>query len=123
MYTFNLWGDPSLTREGVDLAGIEPGVEDNRAGMELKVEASPNPARGSITIAYYLPSPSRPSLEVFDVLGRRVRSIELVYAGTGAHSVLWDGCDDLGAPVSGGVYWVRLSALGESRTVRVLRLR
>ena len=27
MYTFNLWGDPSMTREGIDLAGVEPGEE------------------------------------------------------------------------------------------------
>jgi hypothetical protein len=123
MYTFNLWGDPSLTREGIDLAAIQAADGNERTGTEPDITAGPSPARGAVTIECYLPLPAAPGLEVFDVLGRRVHSIEIGRMGAGWNTATWDGRDAEGAPVASGVYWIRLSVPGWTKTAKVLRLK
>jgi hypothetical protein len=122
MYTFNLWGDPSLTREGIDMAGIEPGIGDDEVAGDMQLAAGPSPACGPVTIRYYLPSPAGPTIGVFDVLGRRVRSLEVPEGGAGWHSIIWDGCGNDGATVAAGIYWISLSVPVDTRTVRVVRI-
>lgn len=123
MYTFNLWGDPSLTLEGVDLAGIDPKAGDEGMRGAIRLAAGPSPARGPVTITYDLASAGcEPRLSVFDVLGRRVCSLDAP-AGTGRHEIEWDGLKADGAPLPSGVYWIRLAMSGKSRAVRILLIR
>jgi hypothetical protein len=75
----------------------------------------PNPTSGALTLAYRLGAPSEVRIEVFDVLGRVVRTEER-RAGEGRVVVPTEG---LGA----GVYVARLTAGGvhETRTFTVTR--
>ena len=83
----------------------------------------PNPARSSV---HFLldPAPSTGRLEIFDVMGRQVRSLEW---GTGSRAgalPVWDLRNGSGQPVASGVYVARFSAPGlTSVTQRVLVLR
>ena len=70
--------------------------------------ASPNPARAGTTIRYGLDAPGRVTLRVLDVLGREVRTLADGAEEPGDHAVLWDGRDERGRPVPGGVYFYRL---------------
>ena len=70
----------------------------------------PNPFNPTTTISYSLPSRSRLTLDIFDVLGRRVRTLVDGLRPAGKYTAEWDGCDDDGRPVSSGVYLYRLTA-------------
>jgi len=83
----------------------------------------PNPARGSCFIRYALPEPSQVTLRIYDVSGRLVRELEKGMRSAGANSVRWDGRDESGRPVAGGVYFYRLEAGGFTRTRSVVLLR
>jgi hypothetical protein len=120
MYTFNLWGDPSLTLDGIDVAGVEPTGGDEARGT-IKLAAGPSPARGEVAISYYLPSASRPQLALFDVLGRHVRSLHAP-GEAGGHEITWDGLNADGRPVPSGVYWIRLTSPEATRTARIVRI-
>ena len=72
----------------------------------------PNPASGGVSVAFTLPRHAAATLEVVDVAGRRVRSLEVGSFGPGAHTLRLDGERALAA----GVYFVRLTQDG--RTVR-----
>jgi uncharacterized repeat protein (TIGR01451 family) len=88
--------------------------------LELS-EALPNPFRGTTVLRFSVPAPGgKASLDVFDVTGRRVRT--LVKGGTtpGWQSVVWDGRDDAGHPVASGLFFSRLSYAGKTRTVRIV---
>jgi hypothetical protein len=83
-------------------------------------QAAPNPFEGVTTLTYSVPSsaallPVR--LDVYDVLGRRVRTLVDAYQPSGAHSAEWNGKDSEGAPAAPGVYFCVLS-VGEERNVR-----
>jgi flagellar hook assembly protein FlgD len=49
-------------------------------------------------------------LAVFDVAGRRVKTLVNEPLGPGPHTVPWNGLDDLGQNVSPGIYMYRLEA-------------
>jgi hypothetical protein len=71
---------------------------------------SPNPFSGSTRIIYDVPRPGPVSLAVFDVAGRRVRSLVGQVVLAGRHQVVWDAHDDGGRPVPAGLYYLRMSA-------------
>ncbi len=68
----------------------------------------PNPFNPSTTIAFTLPRNERIRLDVIDLRGRRVRSLEKGPHPAGEHRVEWDGRDEQGAPAASGTYLYRL---------------
>ena len=70
---------------------------------------SPNPAFSHTRIAFLMPSAtSEPAvLSIYDVRGRRVRSLGRGFS-PGLNEVEWNGRDDRGTPVGAGVYFYRL---------------
>jgi hypothetical protein len=80
----------------------------------------PNPFRAgaeSTLIQYYLPSDSKVSLEIYDIIGRKVKSI--VKGGQQAGGVLyksmWDGKNEAGTEVLNGVYYAILKINGSEQ--------
>ncbi len=66
---------------------------------------SPNPFNPTTTITYTLANDmQRVVLEIFDLLGRRVRLLVDAPQSVGEYRVVWDGCDDSGCRVAGGIY-------------------
>ncbi len=102
-----------------DLAGIGGELA---AGGRSALIAGPNPARGAVTIRYHSPSAPLARLAIIDVSGRRVRTLSGECWRAGWHEVHWDGRDDDGQALPGGLYWVKLSLPDETRTVRLVRL-
>jgi len=68
----------------------------------------PNPFSSETTIAYEVEQPGYVELEIFDMLGRRVRTLVEGDHAAGAHSAQWDGTDASGRPVAAGSYIYRL---------------
>lgn len=84
--------------------------------------ASPNPFARGTTIAFTLPERVPVTAAVWDVRGRRVRTLasgDLHDAGP--HRIAWDGRHDDGRAAASGVYFARLTA-GSGRQVQKLVL-
>lgn len=62
-------------------------------------------------------------LVLFDLAGRRVRTLARGAHAAGAQDVRWDGHDDQGRPAPPGVYLCRLRALDRSEAIRIFRVR
>lgn len=75
----------------------------------------PNPFNPSTVIRFRLPTASKVTLTIYDILGRQIRSLT---SGTpyaqGIHTLAWDGSDDSGRTVASGVYVYRIDATGPS---------
>ncbi|MBD3403933.1 T9SS type A sorting domain-containing protein [candidate division GN15 bacterium] len=69
----------------------------------------PNPFNPSTTISFSLSAAGQARLEVFNILGQRVRTLVDGPHGAGVHSVVWDGRNNAGETVSSGVYFYRLT--------------
>ncbi len=70
----------------------------------------PNPFNPSTTIEFDVPEQSMVKLVVYDVAGRRIRTLANGSYAAGHHQVVWDGRDERGVPVASGVYIYRLTA-------------
>ena len=83
----------------------------------------PNPFNPSTTIAFDLPVRAEARLSVYDAAGRLVRRLAAGELSPGRHEVRWDGLDDAGRPAASGVYFCRLRAGKETRSIRLVLLR
>ena len=81
----------------------------------------PNPFNPSTEISYSLREAATVSLEVFNVLGRRVTAIEEGTREAGIHRVTWNGTNGQGQAVSSGIYFYRLT-VGEDILTRKMIL-
>ena len=78
----------------------------------------PNPFNPSTTIDYVIPRTTFVTLDLFDILGRVVRTLVSGEQGFGPHSVRFDGTG-----LSSGVYFYRLKANGVAQTKKLMVLR
>jgi len=68
----------------------------------------PNPFNPSTTIDFAVPRTGQVSIDVYNVRGQRVKRVVSGSFSGGRHSVIWDGVDDSGMVVGGGVYFYRM---------------
>ncbi len=89
----------------------------------LGVSAAPNPFDAGCRVRFRLARPADVVLTVFDVSGRRVRTLARGRFNAGRHTVPWTGLDDAGRSVAPGVYWVTVRAGDHTESASVVRLR
>ncbi len=80
----------------------------------------PNPFNPSTTIQYYLPQKADVRLEIYNILGRRVKILVDGPAKAGMNSVIWNSTDDGGSQVASGIYFYRLTVGSKVESKRML---
>ncbi len=73
-------------------------------------QSYPNPFNAATVIEFGIPDPQRVQVRVFDVNGRRVRTLADGPFGEGFFRRLWDGRDDAGNRAAAGIYVIRMTA-------------
>ena len=73
-------------------------------------------------LAFDLPRGGRVELVLHDAAGRRVRTLIEGSLAAGRQRAVWDGHDDQGALLAGGVYFARVTLDGRRLAVRSIRL-
>ena len=96
---------------------------DGVAAVDFLATPTPNPFRGFATIHFGLARAGEARLELFDLAGRRVRTLASGVHGAGAHFATWNGRDQGGNSVGSGVYFVRLTTPSKVLHARVIALR
>ncbi|NBC87414.1 MAG: T9SS type A sorting domain-containing protein [Bacteroidetes bacterium] len=76
--------------------------------------SAPNPVKSTGEIRYTLPEQANVRVALYDVLGREVRVLDQGARAARQHSVSLDA-----SGLSSGVYFIRLEAMGQTRTTRV----
>ena len=90
------------------------------------VSSTPNPFVSLTRIDFSIPGGVEAAalrLTIHDATGRLVHNLLDGTRPLGIHSVAWDGTDQEGAALPGGVYFARLSVGDQNRTQRVLLVR
>lgn len=79
-------------------------------GQEVVLaQNTPNPFAQWTRVEFTLPQSQEVDLSVYDIGGRRIRSLDQGRMEPGAHSSIWDGRDENGERVSAGIYFLRLT--------------
>jgi hypothetical protein len=108
--------------------GVIPSI--NQAAKESSLPTSyelgqnyPNPFNPTTEISFSLPERAFVNLDIYNVLGQRVRSLVNNEMDAGVHNVSWDGRDSDGLSVASGVYLYRMSTdkFSQSRKMMLLK--
>jgi len=97
-----------------------PGARDARLYL---APPSPSPARPGAEILYRLATPAKIDLSIYDPAGRLVRVLSGGERSTGEHILSWDGRNSRGRAAPSGVYFIVLTAGGETKSRRTVLLR
>jgi hypothetical protein len=99
---------------GSDVLIYSPGNKTNVASSTLSGYAVlanyPNPFNPETEIRFQLPEASKVKLTIYNSLGQTIRTLTNTYYDAGYHSIRWDGHNEIGSPVSSGVYLYRIQA-------------
>jgi len=83
----------------------------------------PNPFNPVTTIQYSLPTSGMVELAVYNVLGENIRTLVAEAQNAGSYQIRWDGRDEAGHSVSGGLYLYRLNAADQVQTRKMILLK
>ena len=114
------WGPAA----GLTVPSVSKGVVavEDEVKIDFLATPSPNPFQGTTSVRFGLARAARVRLELFDLAGRRVRTLVDGDLEAGAHATTWDGRDERGASVRAGIYFVRFIAPGKTLNARVVSL-
>ncbi len=87
-------------------------VRRTTAPLQL-LGTSPNPARNRVTVRYALPAGASGTLQLYDVMGRQVRTVA-ANESAGRHEEMLDV-----SGLAGGIYFLRLSAGDKTQTQKM----
>jgi hypothetical protein len=99
-----------LTRQAYQRLESYQAEKAGLASEYLLTEAYPNPFNNTTTIRFNLPEDARIKLTVHDVMGREVTTLVSGTQYAGTHSVIWNGMNRSGVPVSSGTYYYRIES-------------
>ena len=104
------------------------GVKDETGGRERPSEFDlsqnyPNPFNPSTKIEFTLAKSGFVTLQIYDTLGRKVRTLVSEELSSGYKSVIWDGKNEDGEAVASGVYFYQLKVGDFSEPKKMLLLK
>ncbi len=103
-----------------------PAPADRIGLLPLQFEMAqnyPNPFNPTTTISIALPTDSPVKLEIFDISGRKVRTLVSGNLPAGRHEIVWDGRNAAGTSVSSGVYLYHINAGRFTQTRKMMLMR
>lgn len=100
----------------VSLAGSKPSVPSTT----MLGSAYPNPFRGSTNLRLSLARDGHARVAVYDLVGRRIRTLVDGNLSAGEQTLVWDGRDEDGRSVAAGLYLVRFDSPGVKQSHRLV---
>ncbi|RMH95522.1 MAG: T9SS C-terminal target domain-containing protein [Calditrichaeota bacterium] len=70
----------------------------------------PNPFNPTTTIRFALPEPGLVTVEIYNIMGQKVKTLISDNMEAGYHQVVWDATNDYGSPVASGIYIYRMTS-------------
>jgi hypothetical protein len=133
-YIDAVWGDVQFTLDDGETSFIPVvvpggvyyqtvGIDDDVSlPSEISLDQNyPNPFNPGTEISFTIPSESKVSLEVYDILGRRITTLLSGNLDAGHYTARWEGTNECGNSVSTGMYFYTLS-VGDTRLSKKMLL-
>jgi serine protease AprX len=124
--TYEYWLEVIPTTGKAELFGPASATPGAKVAYGFALEPGyPNPARARVNFAFSLPRGVEGdyTLLVYDLAGRKVRTVAAGPSAPGRREVEWNLCDDAGRRLAPGVYlyWLRASCGSAARRLVVTR--
>lgn len=125
-YTYHCTPHQSFGMVGTITVELALGInnfEDGDIESFYLTQNFPNPFNPETNIQFNVPEESEVTLTVFDLKGNKVAIILKDKVSSGFHQVTWDGRNQLGNHLSGGVYLYSLEAGNFTQTKKMIFLK
>lgn len=103
---------------GDDFPGPDPS-----ATTGITAQNYPNPFNPTTTVSLYLPSDAAVKVEIYNILGRVVKTLADDYFSAGTHEFQWNGTDGNGNKVASGIYFYRVESGSYSQAKKMLLMK
>ncbi len=125
LFTIPVMGEGAVSINDVQVADSRGALLDARSEVAAAIpeffavnQNFPNPFNAKTSIAFGLPTSADVTINIFNVAGQLVESMELGNVNAGNHSVVWDASD-----VASGVYFYKVSAGDFTETLKMTLLK
>jgi hypothetical protein len=135
-YTDNNYGEPKFKLDdgnsltpmtvtgGLYYQPISVDDEKNVLPYEISLEPNyPNPFNMDTKISFGLPERTDVSLDVYDILGRKIKNLTAGNLDAGRYTYSWNGIDETGNEVTSGIYFYRLKTADNELTGKMVLLK
>jgi hypothetical protein len=79
----------------------------------------PNPFNAGTNISFGLPEGANVRLDIYNITGQKVSTLADGHYDAGRYNVIWNGIDERGLSVASGIYFYRLVAGSEVRSMKM----
>ncbi|MCB2204867.1 T9SS type A sorting domain-containing protein [bacterium] len=101
-------------RDGFHLKLVKEGILDINPGVAPASyslgQNYPNPFNPTTTISYDMSKSGQVNLEVYDLLGNKIKTLVNDNMAAGSYQVMWDATNDMGVQVPSGNYLIKMVA-------------
>ena len=118
-----LYGSAVTAKQKYDIITAVEIDESNRPTSFVLHQNYPNPFNPTTTISFSLPSADDVDLEIFNMLGQKVATLQSGQLPAGEHSFDWDSRSESGQTVATGVYFYRLKTSSFTQTKKMMLLK
>ncbi len=108
--------------EGQNTTGVKDETAEIPKRFEL-LQNYPNPFNPTTTIKFGVAKAGQVSLVVYDLLGRKVKTLFNENTHVGFHTAEWDGTNEYGSKVATGLYFYQLKAESIQLTHKMILLK
>ncbi|MFA7058038.1 MAG: choice-of-anchor J domain-containing protein, partial [Candidatus Cloacimonadales bacterium] len=111
-----------------DFKVVSPGGTDNDDSSAPAVKTAlhanyPNPFNPETSISYSVEKAGNVTIDVYNMLGQKVKTLVNDSQNAGTHTVVWNGTDNNGKNVSSGVYFYRMKNGSYSKTNKMILMK
>lgn len=110
----------SLFVYSVGYVGVEEEKEENLPEKFTLFQNYPNPFSPKTIIEYYLPKDGKVEINIYNILGQKVKTLVDGYQKAGFRKIIWDGKDQNEKEVASGIYFYRLKKETEIQTKKMI---
>ncbi|HRX76983.1 MAG TPA: T9SS type A sorting domain-containing protein, partial [Candidatus Cloacimonadota bacterium] len=118
--------DPNASSVNIPLMGSATPVsnQDNHSPAVTALQGNyPNPFNPNTTVRFALKESAHVKIEVFNILGQKVKTLVNNQMNSGNHNVAWNGLDDNKRPVASGVYFYKMQSGDYSNTRKMILMK
>jgi hypothetical protein len=115
---------PAVVSGGVNYQYGDIDEQNNTIPGEFQLAQNyPNPFNAHTDIRFTLANKSHVTLDIFDLLGRRVKTLVNGSYDAGIYTANWDGTDGNGDQISSGIYFYSIRVNDNSETHKMVLLK
>jgi hypothetical protein len=118
------WANTLNNGEDVYYAYITPaitGIVKNKHA-EISLKNFPNPFNSETTISFFLSETSVVLVEIYGIMGKKVKTLTNQKMEKGNHTVVWNGCNDMGCRLAEGFYTLKIRTNDTEKAQKILML-